>query len=139
MGDTRDILLEKAKIAEQVERYDEMSEYMEKVAKMGDGLSIEERNLFSVAFKNVVGARRSSWRVISSIEGKTENAHKIEQANKYKSTIETELTNICNNVINILDEFLIPSASKHETEGEVPGETTVFFQKMKGDYNRWGQ
>ena len=135
MGD-RETNLERAKLAEQIERYDEMADYMEKVARQGSGLNTEERNLFSVAFKNVVGARRSSWRVISSIEGKTENAHKIEQANKYKTTIEKELTKICNNVIEILDKHLIPSASKNECEGEIPGETMVFFQKMKGDYNR---
>ena len=36
----------------------------------------EERNLLSVAYKNVVGARRSSWRIISSIEQKCEKGEK---------------------------------------------------------------
>ena len=40
------------------------------VTKKGVGLSQEERNLLSVAYKNVVGARRSSWRVLSSLETK---------------------------------------------------------------------
>lgn len=31
---------------------------------------VQERNLLSVAYKNVVGARRASWRVLSSIESK---------------------------------------------------------------------
>nr|P68253.1 RecName: Full=14-3-3 protein gamma; AltName: Full=Protein kinase C inhibitor protein 1; Short=KCIP-1 [Ovis aries] len=44
---------------------------MKNVTELNEPLSNEERNLLSVAYKNVVGARRSSWRVISSIEQKT--------------------------------------------------------------------
>ena len=69
-----------AKLAEQAERYDEMTAEMKKVASAvssgggGDGaeLSVEERNLLSVAYKNVIGARRASWRIVSSIEQKEE-------------------------------------------------------------------
>jgi len=63
----------KAKLAEQAERYDEMVESMKKVASMDVELTVEERNLLSVAYKNVIGARRASWRIISSIEQKEEN------------------------------------------------------------------
>ncbi|CAN1241111.1 14-3-3-like protein E [Linum perenne] len=64
-----------AKLAEQAERYEEMVEFMEKVAKTVDveELTVEERNLLSVAYKNVIGARRASWRIISSIEQKEES------------------------------------------------------------------
>ena len=52
-------------------RYEDMANAMKEVTKMQDGpLSTEERNLLSVAYKNIVGAKRSSWRVISSIEQK---------------------------------------------------------------------
>ena len=44
-----------------------MAAAMKKVTEMEKELSNEERNLLSVAYKNVVGARRSSWRVIHSI------------------------------------------------------------------------
>ena len=43
---------------------------MKAVAQQPKELSVEERNLLSVAYKNVIGSRRASWRVISSIEGK---------------------------------------------------------------------
>lgn len=50
--------------------FDEMVDHMKAVAQQPKELSVEERNLLSVAYKNVIGSRRASWRVISSIEGK---------------------------------------------------------------------
>ncbi|KOM34789.1 hypothetical protein LR48_Vigan02g093900 [Vigna angularis] len=47
-----------------------MVDAMKKVAKLDDELSVEERNLFSVGYKNVVGSRRDSWMILSSIEMK---------------------------------------------------------------------
>ena len=55
-------------------------------------LSAEERNLLSVAYKNVVGARRSSWRVISAKKGES-------VAKEYLETIEKELDEKCNEII----------------------------------------
>ena len=60
-------------------RYDDMAASMKAVTETGIELSNEERNLLSVAYKNVVGARRSSWRVISSIEQKTEGSERKQQ------------------------------------------------------------
>nr|GLL35870.1 14-3-3 protein 4 [Ipomoea trifida] len=49
-----------AKLGEQAERYEEMVEFMKKVAKMDELITVEERNLLSVAYKNVIGLRRAS-------------------------------------------------------------------------------
>ena len=95
-------LLESAKCAEQAERYDDMAEHMEKItrAKGKDGLDNTERNLLSVAFKNVVGSRRSSWRVISSLEQKSEGDEgKKRLIEDYRKKIEGELTKICDQVL----------------------------------------
>ena len=51
----------------------EMVEAMKNVASLDVELTVEERNLLSVAYKNVIGARRASWRIISSIEQKEEH------------------------------------------------------------------
>jgi 14-3-3 protein epsilon len=88
-------------------------------------LSIEERNLLSVAFKNVIGARRASWRIVSSIEQK-ENRSEIKT---YRQKIEKELHDICEGILKLLDESLIPK--------DQGGEAKVFYQKMKGDYCRY--
>ena len=96
----------------------------------GIELSNEERNLLSVAYKNVVGARRSSWRVISSIEQKTEGSEKKQQmAKEYREKVEKELREICNDVLALLDKFLIAKATAAESK--------VFYLKMKGDYYRY--
>lgn len=93
-------LVQKAKLAEQAERYDDMAAAMKSVTEGDVELSNEERNLLSVAYKNVVGARRSSWRVVSSIEQKTEGSDKKQQMVKeYREKIEKELKEICNDVL----------------------------------------
>merc|ERR1711939_239999 len=79
-----------AKLAEQAERYDEMVEYMKQVAQNAScDLSLEERNLLSVAYKNVVGARRASLRIIGSIESKEKekNSDKINLVGTYKTKV----------------------------------------------------
>ncbi|KAM0937482.1 putative 14-3-3 protein [Dioscorea sansibarensis] len=121
-----------AKLAEQAERYDEMVEAMKKVAKLDLELTVEERNLLSVGYKNVIGARRASWRIMSSIEQKEEskgNEHNVKLIKGYRLKVEEELTKICDDILSIIDEHLIPSSCT--------GESSVFYYKMKGDYYRY--
>lgn len=95
-----DELVQKAKLAEQAERYDDMAAAMKAVTKEKSELLNEERNLLSVAYKNVVGARRSSWRVVSSIEQKAEGSEKKQMmAKEYREKIENELEKICREVL----------------------------------------
>ena len=104
---SKEELVQRAKLAEQAERYDDMAEAMKQVTELGEELSNEERNLLSVAYKNVVGARRSSWRVISSIEQKTESSErKQEMAKAYREKVECELKDICMNVLVRFHHFL---------------------------------
>jgi len=120
----------RAKLAEQAERYDDMAAFMKTVTETGIELSNEERNLLSVAYKNVVGARRSSWRVISSIESKTDQeATQAKMCSEYREKVEKELNDICGDVLKLLDEFLIAKSTQHESK--------VFYLKMKGDYYRY--
>ena len=124
----RESLVYKAKLAEQAERFDEMVEDMKGVAKQPAELSVEERNLLSVAYKNVIGSRRASWRVVTSIEQKGD-ADKLSIIRDYKAKIESELVEICNDILGIIEECLIPNSSSEEAK--------VFYYKMKGDYWRY--
>ena len=112
----REDLVYRAKLAEQAERFDEMVADMKEVAKQDMELSVEERNLLSVAYKNVIGSRRASWRVMSSIEHKCEvdGSDKIGIVKDYKVKIEDELTEICNDILNIVESNLIPRSSNAE-------------------------
>jgi len=121
-----------AKLAEQAERYDEMADHMEKVGQAGSELSVEERNLLSVAYKNAVGSRRAAWRIITSVEQKEKtkgNEENAKWAKEYCAKVESELQKICDTILNLLDGKLIGTAGN--------GESKVFYQKMKADYYRY--
>jgi len=127
-------LVDMAKLAEQAERYDDMVKYMKDLTQMSSKLTDEQRNLLSVAFKNVVGARRSAWRIISSIESKEkEKGDNGELAKTYREEIEKELQDRCGEVLDLIDKYLLPSVA----EGENATEGKVFYLKMKGDYYRY--
>jgi 14-3-3 protein epsilon len=132
MPASRDDDVYQAKLAEQAERYEEMVESMKKVAKMDQELTVEERNLLSVAYKNLIGARRASWRIITNIESKEENKsenNKMALIKKYRSQVEKELRDICQDILDLLDKNLLANAAS--------GESKVFYLKMKGDYHRY--
>lgn len=121
-----------AKVAEQAERYDEMVESVKLLAQLDLELTVEERNLLSVGYKNVIGARRASWRILSSIEQKEEakaNEQNVKRIKDYKHKVEDELSTICNDILMLIDEHLIPASNA--------GESKVFYYKMKGDYLRY--
>ncbi|KAL1301234.1 hypothetical protein AAHE18_18G237900 [Arachis hypogaea] len=88
--------------------------------------------LFSVGYKNVVGSRRASWRILSKIEQKEEsrgNEVNAKLIREYMHKVEFELSKICSDIMIVLDEHLIPSTNV--------AESTVFYYKMKGYYYRY--
>jgi len=129
-----------AKVAEQAERYEEMVEYMKKVAEEAeDELTVEERNLLSVAYKNVVGGRRGSWRMINQgmseagQDGGRAGAHE-HLMSAYKKNVEKELEDICRGILSLLTNHLIKTGEKEQTQDN---EARVFYYKMMGDYYRY--
>ena len=73
-------------------------QYMNQATIMKAELSNEERNLLSVAYKNVIGAKRSAWRVISSVEQKAEE-NRLALIKDYREVIEGELNVLCDEVL----------------------------------------
>ncbi|KAI3806693.1 hypothetical protein L1987_22607 [Smallanthus sonchifolius] len=132
---TREQYVYMAKLAEQAERYEEMVKFMEKLVvglTPASELTVEERNLLSVAYKNVIGSLRAAWRIVSSIEQKEEsrkNDDHVVLVKDYRSKVEDELSVVCSGILKILEANLVPSASTAESK--------VFYLKMKGDYHRY--
>jgi len=132
MQTERDKNIYLARLAEQAERYDEMADAMKAVANEKTELTVEERNLLSVAYKNVVGSRRASLRILSSIESREESRGKedhLKKVREYKNKVEDELAKICDDILHVIDDHLIPASSTNESK--------VFYHKMKGDYYRY--
>lgn len=119
-----------ARTAEAAERYDDMCRFMRELVewsgKTKTQLSTEERNLLSVAYKNVIGARRASWRTLNA----ESDAGNDKLIGVYKAQVEKELLNICEDVLDLLESILV----KNSTE---PNEARVFYLKMTGDYYRY--
>ncbi|XP_047968812.1 14-3-3 protein 1 [Salvia hispanica] len=134
MALSREQYLYMAKLAEQAERYEEMVQFMDSlvVSAAGTELSVEERNLLSVAYKNVIGSVRAAWRIVSSIEQKEEsrkNDDHVSLVKDYRSKVESELSQVCAGILKLLNDNLIPSAASSESR--------IFYLKMKGDYHRY--
>eukprot|EP01083_Nonionella_stella_P062841 163378_1 len=124
-------VIDLVRIAETAERYEDMCVFVKKLVKLksgkGEDLDVDERNLLSVAYKNVVGQARSSWRTLNAGFDDCDQ----ELINKYKLIIEKQLENICLEIIDLLTGSLCKTV---EGNGD---ETEVFYLKMCGDYYRY--
>lgn len=140
-------LLALARITENAERYEDMCEIMGKLVKLKakdpKGLVVEERNMLSVAYKNVVGARRASWRTLNN---DTDESIQESLRDEYRAIVEAELEAKCLEVLDLLGsnllqdskqiQILVDAEEKEEDKQKVY-ETQVFYLKMCGDYYRY--
>jgi len=128
--------------AEASERYEDMVKIMERLVAgkldKKDGLTPDQRNLLSVAYKNVVGAKRSSWRVLN--EDNQFDAPDLVQ--KYKKRVESELEGTCSQILDVLGKLSEQNSDRMKDEDDAEEklkhqECQVFYLKMIGDYYRY--
>jgi len=128
-------LLNAAKIAEAAERFEDMCGFLHKLVEdkcgKNEALTEDERNLLSVAYKNVVGTKRQSWRMLT--QGNFGDLPK-EHLEQYRSIIENELEVTCNEVIALLEQATKVSKT---VESDNSKEDLVFYLKMTADYYRY--
>lgn len=132
--ESREDLVFIAQLNENAERYDDMIETMKKIIALGEQLNDKERNLLSVAYKNIIGPRRAAWRIVSTIETREKGRSKPNQARvdyvtAYRVKIEDELKGYCNDVLQLIEKEFIPKATDVTAK--------VFYYKMNGDYYRY--
>ena len=120
-----------AKLYEKAQRFPDMVKSINKFVELDPKLTRDERNILSAGYKNIIADKRSSWRLLNSMEKKEEkkNSAQTENIRLVKNNIEKELNEICNEIQLIIDNYLVPNASDSETK--------VFFLKLKGDYQRY--
>ncbi len=96
-------------------------------------ITLQHRNLFSLAYKNWISARRSSWRILYIEKQKLDDTQtdKLIILDKLMRRVKNELLEKCNEVIDIIDKYALPKVSETNVE------YNVFFLKMKGDYYRY--
>ena len=122
----REELVSNAILAEQAERYEDMAKAMKELVEKGDDISKDERNVLSIAYKNIVGERRNAWRIVASIEKAYDDSDiRKKIALDYMERIASEQKTICEEVLSLLEHFLIPNAKVNESK--------IFYLKMKGD------
>ena len=100
-----------------------MVQAMKHVAMLNTELTVEERNLLSVGYKNVIYSRRAAWRSVNCIEQKLEGrAEKRQLVQSYRAEIERELEAICMDLLQLLDAHLLPATTSQEAK--------VLYHKM---------
>nr|AFZ78827.1 14-3-3 protein [Coptotermes formosanus] len=132
MSSERDVAIFMAQILDQTDRHQDMVDTMKKIIDLGADLNNDERNLLSVAYKNIVGARRNGLRMITAIiehEQSRNNNARVGELTKYRQTLLGELEGFCNELIDIVDKKLLPAAKAAESR--------VFYEKLKADYYRY--
>lgn len=131
-----------AQAAESAERYDDMCIIMNVVVDQVCNdpkpeerkCSVDQRNMLSVAFKNVVGSKRQSMRALKeTLETGSHTDEQMKLVQVYKALVEKEVIKVCNRVLNVVVNGPL---AKHEGEWKNK-ENYVFWLKMCGDYSRY--
>ena len=114
-GNLADLLF-RAQLSSDSERFDDMASTMAAAARSFPGLNEDARNLFATAFKNAVGSRRASWRVLDAIERRTQGEEestpgaetsldKLSLIMERKAKIQSEIREKVEAVIELLDSM----------------------------------
>ena len=119
-----------ARVAEQAERFEDMVDFLEEVlVAKGGSVNPDERNLLSVAFKNLISSKRAACRTISAIEQNPKYAKFNTALLAYKTKIEEQLQADCQKIIDMIKNRVL--------NGDCADEAKAFFVKMVGDYYRY--
>jgi len=133
----RETLVYLARLAEGAERYDDMARIMKDLVLLTDSMSVDlnsnERNLLSVAYKNVIGSRRMSWRQICEPQEEQPDPRFDVFVDQFKDKVASEIDTICAELLDLLENHLVANAERNNADNVAQ----VFYIKMLGDYYRY--
>ena len=119
----RDNVLLLARIAEQSEQYDDMIDILKPFLinkPEEEEMTMDERNLLQVAYKNAVGLRRIAWRAAKKANTTTKFNAYGEHIQDYMKKLEEECVELCKDLLNLITKHLMPRAKKfHNLEAIV--------------------
>lgn len=121
-----------ARSAEVAERWDDMAAYMKERCEAQGHLGTEDRDLLATAYKNALDPRRRAVRIAAAVAERANgemNWTNEELAKGYRTKVEAELFEMCEELVDMLQTKLIPVAER--------GEAKVFYLKLKGDAYRY--
>lgn len=108
-----------------------MVDFLEKVLQeKGADVSSDERNLLSVAFKNLISSKRAACRTIQAIEQNPKYSKFADALAAYKTSIEKKLEADCQQIVDMINKHVLSGTPAQ-------GEAKCFFVKMVGDYYRY--
>lgn len=131
MMSERDNLKALVEILDPTNRHDDMIKAMKRIIELNPVLSLEERNLLSISYKNVTDVRRNSIHYINQFL-KNETAqypNTIPYLQNSRNDIVNELKGYCNDLLTLVDEKLLPPCPDEKSR--------VFYIKLKADYCRY--
>jgi 14-3-3 protein epsilon len=121
-----------AQVLDQTNRYSEMVDLMKRVISLNPVLSVNERNLLAVAYKNLITVHRNGLRIMSAIgehDDGTATNFRVSQIAEIRNKIVGELNSVCLDFIEMIGQTLLPVSPDDETR--------MFFEKLRGDYFRY--
>jgi 14-3-3 protein epsilon len=122
-----------ALLAQQCSRYEEMFEYLENVViQRNKDLSEKERELLGYGYVSYISSKRKALHIVMAYETKekkNESSLFISYIQEYRKTLESDITQCCQKIINKLDSLFVKKAETNEIK--------LFYKKLKGDFNRY--
>ncbi|KRH92332.1 Multifunctional chaperone (14-3-3 family) protein [Pseudoloma neurophilia] len=135
-----EILLVRCALLERSERYAQLVPIVKDLlahCSQTNFLNHKIRNYFSVAYKHITGSLRSAWRslIIEKEKYKDRDVQEFRIVEEYLREIETELNNICDDVIDQIDKHIL--SRPDDDNAMLDADSKVYFLKMQADYFRY--
>lgn len=119
-----------ARICEQTNRFEDMVDFLKIVIETKGGeMTLDERTMISVAYKNAVATKRTTWRTVVSVRDNPKYLLYIDSLNEYKKKLEDALYAQCMGIIDLVQKNVLAKPCDDEAK--------AFFLKLVADNHRY--
>ena len=120
-----------SKLYEKAQKFEDMINAINKFIELGPKLSKEERNILSAGYKSILSDKRDNWKFLNNMERKEfkKKSKQVQYIQEIKKHIESEIKKNVENILNLIDKYLLPNCSDAESK--------IFYIRLKGDHYRY--